>query len=310
MYAIIVNDVVKKFNNRIALNNINLKIKKGMVYSLLGPNGAGKTTLLNIIAGLLKPDHGRVLINETLEPHSIEAKKILSYCPQEPALYDKMTGLENIMFYARLYGLNDREAYRRAKELLELVGLWREANKLVGKYSGGMKKRLNIAISLINDPEILLLDEPTTGLDPIVRRTIWDLIEKLKIEGKTIVLATHYMEEADALSNKVAIINEGKVIVEGTPRELKEKYGPKSVVSIEVEKPLLEQERLRSVLKDFSTTVYISNNNINIHIDEPDKYVPSIVNKLYSIGYNLLSLKITKPTLEDVFIRLTGRRLE
>ncbi len=310
MYAIIINDVVKKFNNRIVLSNINLKIEKGIVYSFLGPNGAGKTTLLSIIAGLLKPDHGKVLINETLEPYSIEAKKALSYCPQEPALYDKMTGLENIMFYARLYGLNDREAYRRAKELLELVGLWNEANKLVGRYSGGMKKRLNIAISLINDPEILLLDEPTTGLDPIVRRTIWGLIEKWKTEGKTIVLATHYMEEADNLSNKVAIINEGKVIVEGTPKELKEKYGPKSIVSIEVEKPSPDQEKLRDALKDFSTIVYISNNTINIHTNDPDKYVPSIVNKLYSIGYNLLSLKISKPTLEDVFIRLTGRRLE
>ncbi len=302
-----VEGVVKKYGDKIAVNDVSLSVQRGEIYGLLGPNGAGKTTLMSIIAGILDPTEGRV---EVLggDPHDREIRARIGYCPQESVVYDNLTGLENLMFYAGLYGLSGSRAKQKSEELIRFVGLEEYAKDLVKTYSGGMKKRLNFAIALVGDPDLILLDEPTTGMDPRVRRSVWELIERLRKAGKTIILATHYMEEADELSNRVAIMNLGRKVVEGTPEELKKKYGPKAVVSVELVK--VTQDIIESIkLYALEGRVVVEGNVLRVHVEDPDEASPKIVSELVKRGYKLNMLKIDRPTLEDVFLRLTGRRL-
>ncbi len=305
-YIVVVEELVKRYGDKEALKGVSFRVEKGIVYSLLGPNGAGKTTLLNIIAGILNPTSGRVLVKGR-DPRDPETRLHIGFCPQEHGLTELLTGYDNMMFFARLYGYSEREARKRVKELLELVGLLEYANKLVAKYSGGMKKRLSLAITLLHNPDLLILDEPTTGMDPGVRRSVWDIILQLRKEGKTILLATHYMEEADYLSDKVAIMNDGSIIAEGSPEELKQKYGPKTVVELELYRT--PTGKVIEELRRYSDTIYVEDSLVRVHTADPDTLVPKIVNTLYSIGFPLKALRITKPTLEDVFLKLTGRRL-
>ena len=302
-----VEGVVKKYGDKIAVNDVSLSVQRGEIYGLLGPNGAGKTTLMSIIAGILDPTEGRV---EVLggDPHDREIRARIGYCPQESVVYDNLTGLENLMFYAGLYGLSGSRAKQKSEELIRFVGLEEYAKDLVKTYSGGMKKRLNFAIALVGDPDLILLDEPTTGMDPRVRRSVWELIERLRKAGKTIILATHYMEEADELSNRVAIMNLGRKVVEGTPEELKKKYGPKAVVSVELAKVTQD---IIEYIKPYALEgrVVVEGNVLRVHVEDPDETTPKIVSELVKRGYKLNMLKIDRPTLEDVFLRLTGRRL-
>ena len=304
---LIVENIVKKYDNKVVLKGISFKVKRGMIYSLLGPNGAGKTTLLSIIAGIINPTDGKILVNGS-DPRNPETRKYIGYCPQEPAVYEELTGYENMMFYARLYGLNENNAKEKINELLEKVGLYEHRYKKVSKYSGGMKKRLSLSITLLINPVLFILDEPTTGMDPNMRRIVWDIVKELRNKGKAIVLATHYMDEADVLSDRVAIINDGEIIVEGSPEELKLKYGPGSVIVLEFYK--VPSEKIIDMLKSFSETIYKENNVIKVYAQNPDEIVPNIVTTLYKHGISLSSLRVVRPTLEDVFLKLTGRRLE
>ncbi len=305
-YILVVENLVKRYGDKVALKGVSFRVEKGIVYSLLGPNGAGKTTLLSIIAGILNPTSGRVLVKGG-DPRDPKARLHIGYCPQEHGLTELLTGRDNMMFYARLYGYSESEARKRVNELLDLVGLTDYADKPVAKYSGGMKKRLSLAITLLHDPDLLILDEPTTGMDPGMRRSVWDIILGLRKEGKTILLATHYMEEADYLSDRVAIMNEGEIVAEGSPEELKQKYGPKSVVELELYMP--PKPSTIEDLGRFSDTIYLENNTIKVHTQDPDSIIPKLVDTLYSGGLSLKALRIAKPTLEDVFLKLTGRRL-
>ena len=306
MYLVVEN-ITKYYGSKKVLDNINIEIEKPMIYSLLGPNGAGKTTLMNIIVGVQKPSSGKVLV-KGLKPDDPKTRSLIGYCPQEPALYERLTGWDNIMFYAKLYNVPAGEARRRAKELLELLDMEKYARMRVARYSGGMKKKLALITSLIHDPEIIVLDEPTTGMDPGIRRSVWDLLLKLRREGKVLLLATHYMEEADQLSDMVGIIDQGKLLVEGPPEVLKRKYGPPSVVVVQLtSKP---SEELLNAIREVSSEYYVEDNVLKIHVNNPDKAVPKLINTIYETGSRIELLKITRPTLEDVFLKLTGRRLE
>lgn len=303
---LVVEDLGKDFGDRTVLQGVNIRVYPGEIVGLLGPNGAGKTTLLRIISGIYKPSRGRVLVGG-YEPRSIEALKMLTYCPQEHGLFEELSGWDNILFYARLYGLGEKEAKEMGKKLLERFGLLEHANKEVAKYSGGMKRRLCLAISLLHKPKLLILDEPTTGLDPGIRRSIWDIFIEEKRKGKAILLATHYMEEADYLSDRIYIIYQGKIIAEGAPEELKTKYGPRSVIEIEFYKsPPVLREKLDSLGLAYTFTDTI----LRIQTNEPDSQVSVIVSVLHDIGASIKTLRVTKPTLEDVFLKLTGKRLE
>jgi len=298
---------VKRYSSKTALGGVDLIVQKPSVCSLLGPNGAGKSTLLGILAGILKPTSGTVLV-KGLDPRDPRVKASIGYMPQDYGLYAKLSGWYNIAFYARLSGVPLDGAKARAGELAELLGLREHLSELVGKYSGGMKRKLSLIITLLHEPEVLLLDEPTTGLDPGSRRDVWAILEKLREEGRAVIFATHYAEEAERLSDRVVVMHQGRIVAEGSPRELKEKYGPKAAVSVELDREP-SSELLPELESAFGSCVADSS-TLRILADDPDEAVPRLVGVLYERGYRVASLRVVKPTLEDVFFKLTGRRID
>jgi len=218
---ILMENVVKKFEDVIAVNSVSLKVAEGELFGLLGPNGAGKTTIVNILCGLLKPTSGHVIVGGfDVQKESARIKELIGVCPQETAVYPYLTGVENLELFGNLYALDRSTLRQRRDMLLEKMGLNQDAKRKVEKYSGGMKRRLSLIMALIHDPQIIFLDEPTVGMDPQSRRAVWDFMTELKRENKTIFLTTHYMEEAEALCNRVGIIDHGKLIALDSPREL------------------------------------------------------------------------------------------
>ena len=301
--------MVKEYNGTPALRGVSFEAYEGEVLGLLGPNGAGKTTLINILAGILLPTSGRAeVLGHDVVAESRAVRALVGFCPQETVAYEDLSALENMLFYAGLYGLPRSEAKRRARELLEFVGLWDVAKKRVKEFSGGMKKRLNLAIALVNNPRVLLLDEPTTGLDPRARREVWRYIEDLKAEGRTILLATHYMEEADRLSDRVAIMDLGRVVALDTPEALKKSLGELSVVEVKVAEVT---EALRAALTPLSEggKLIAGEDYVRLYTRDPDALLPEAVKAALEAGAKLEAIHITEPTLEDVFLKLTGRRL-
>jgi ABC-2 type transport system ATP-binding protein len=219
--AIAMEHVVKSFEDVTAVNGVSLHVTKGELFGLLGPNGAGKTTTVNILCGLLKPTSGTALVGGyDVQKESAKVKELIGVCPQETAVYPYLTGVENIELFGNLHVLGKDTLKTRRDMLLEKMGLTQDAKRRVEKYSGGMKRRLSLILALIHDPQIIFLDEPTIGMDPQSRRAVWDFMEELKREGKTIFLTTHYMEEAEALCDRVGIIDHGKLIALDSPKAL------------------------------------------------------------------------------------------
>jgi len=223
--AIEIENLTKDYGDVRAVDGLSLSISEAEVFGLLGPNGSGKTTTINCLTGILKPTRGTVRVGGfDVQTHGREARQIVGVSPQETAVYSYLTGKENVELFGRLYSVPKRTLGPRVDYVLERVGLMDEAGRRVGKYSGGMMRRVSIAMALVTDPKIVLLDEPTVGMDPQARRSVWDLVLELRDKGKTVVLTTHYMEEADELCACVGIIDHGKLIALGSPASLKEKY--------------------------------------------------------------------------------------
>jgi ABC-2 type transport system ATP-binding protein len=230
---IVIKDLVKKFEDVTAVDNLNLEIGEGELFSLLGPNGAGKTTTVNILTGLIQPTKGNAIIaGFDVIKDSIDVKKIIGVCPQEAAVFSFLNARENIELFGNLHSLSKREIEDRMNRFLELLGLTDASRRKAGGYSGGMLRKLNLIMALINDPKIAFLDEPTVGMDARARRKTWEFIGSLKSENKTIILTTHYIEEAEALSDRVGIIDYGKLIEIGTPKELLKRYGAKNLEEV------------------------------------------------------------------------------
>lgn len=308
MWVVEVEDLHKIYPGGVkALNGISFRVSKGEIYSILGPNGAGKTTAMKIIATLLKPTSGRVSvmgIDVTSNPDAI--RKIIGYVPQDLSADDELTGIGNVMLQARLYGMPKGEARRRAMELLEMVGLRDAANRVVRSYSGGMRRRLELAMGLVNDPELLILDEPTLGLDVQSRLALWDYIKRLRNErGLTILMTTHYMDEADKLSNRVAIIDRGRIVVEGSPEELKSRIGG-DVIMMKISKPSQDIiEKIKAV--EGVLNVDLVENIVRIKVGSAEKTMARLLGVLSSIDTEVESISITRPTLDQVFVEYTGR---
>jgi len=223
--AIAIQGLTKDYGDIRAVDNLTLSISEAEVFGLLGPNGSGKTTTINCITGILKPSSGSIRVGGfDVRIQGREARQIMGVSPQETAVYQYLTGKENVELFGRLYSVSKGALGPRVDYVLEKVGLLEESGRRVGKYSGGMKRRVSIAMALVTDPKIVLLDEPTVGMDPQARRSVWDFILELRDKGKTIVLTTHYMEEADELCDEVGIIDHGRLIALGSPTDLKEKY--------------------------------------------------------------------------------------
>lgn len=231
--AIEVKDLGKRFGETVALRGLNLQVARGELFGLLGPNGAGKSTTINILCGLLAPTSGSARVGGHDLPKETRAvKEIIGVCPQEFGVFPFLTGRENVLLFGDLAGVSKKVLKARADDLLKRMGLDGEADRRVKGYSGGMKRRISVVTALIGDPEIAFLDEPTTGLDPQSRRAVWDFIRSLKQRQRTVVLTTHYMEEAEVLCDRVAIIDQGRLIALGTPAELKTAHGAKDLEEV------------------------------------------------------------------------------
>jgi ABC-2 type transport system ATP-binding protein len=298
--------LTKRFDRLIAVNSIDLEIKKGELFSLLGPNGAGKTTIINMLCCLLKPTSGTASImgcDIIKQPFSV--KKVIGVAPQETTISERLNSWENLSLIGRIHGVSSRRLKGRSQKLLETVGLTERSKDRVGKFSGGMKRRLSLIMALVHRPKILFLDEPTLGLDPQSRRAIWDYIVELK--GKmTILLTTHYLEEADALSDRIGIVDEGKIVALGTPDELKNIISDVNTIIVSAED--LSAEAVEGlVTKERHAEVDSASGNLRISGKDLD--LREIMEYLYSRGITVRSASLEQPTLEDVFLSITGKEL-
>lgn len=231
---LVAQDLHKSFNEHKAVDGISFTIYKGEIFGLLGPNGAGKTTTIRMLSTVLQPDRGDVTIGGYSVRHKSDAvRRLIGVCPQELALYEELSAIDNLVFFGRMAGLDGKEARAQAAARLELLGLTEKAKGRVDKFSGGMKRRVNLAVSFMGHPELLFMDEPTVGIDPQSRNNIYETIEGLRGKGMTILYTTHYMEEADRLCDRVAIMDGGRIIAMDTPRELRGQIGPPDQVSLE-----------------------------------------------------------------------------
>ncbi len=303
-----VENLTKKFEDHVAVDNISFTIERGEIFGLLGPNGAGKTTTISMLATLLKPTSGTARINGfDITTHKDEVRKSIGIVFQDPSLDEELTAYENMDFHGRLYRMPGNVRERMISELLSLVELAERKNSLVKTFSGGMRRRLEIARALLHEPEVFFLDEPTLGLDPQTRNHIWEYIERLNKEKEiTIILTTHYMEEADRLCDRVAIIDRGRIIALDTPERLKDEIGGDVVT--------LESRDIEGLYAQLSKTAWIEHIEphdgfITLTLHNAERHIAEIVRLSSTNGIDIDSISIHKPTLEDVFLRLTGRRI-
>jgi ABC-2 type transport system ATP-binding protein len=303
-----VKGLTRSFGAVLAVNELNFAVRPGEVFGLLGPNGAGKTTTLNMLSTMLKPTSGTATISGvdvTRDP--AEVRRMIGIVFQEPSIDDRLTGKENLEMHANLYGVPRAEQKKRIDEVLDLVELKDKANFLMRTYSGGMRRRLEIARGLIHYPKVLFLDEPTIGLDPQTREHIWTYISALsKRESITIILTTHYMEEADKLCERVAIIDYGKIIALDTPNRLKEGLeGDMISVKVDSAEALASKLSQLNLVKDMKE----SHGELKLVVKNGGAMLPRIVEIASSLGIHIESMSIREPTLEDVFLHFTGREI-
>ncbi|WP_020524783.1 ABC transporter ATP-binding protein [Catelliglobosispora koreensis] len=299
-------DLRRNYGKLVAVNGVSFDIRPAETYGLLGPNGAGKTTVISIIAGVLQADAGQVTVaGRPITPRAIGAKAAIGYVPQELALYPDLTGRENLRFFAKLYGLRSSETKRRVDEVLGIIGLSERAGQLVSTYSGGMKRRLNIAAGLLHRPNLLILDEPTVGVDPQSRNAILGNIETLAREGMAVLYTTHYMEEAQRLCDRVGVLDEGKLIAEGTVRELTAMVGEQDRVRLTVAAEPQELAR-RLNASDLGHSAAVDGNEITLLVKDAPTALPAILDLA---GQTVRSVIVEEPDLEAVFLHLTGKSL-
>jgi ABC-2 type transport system ATP-binding protein len=308
--------LVKKFDNILAISNLNLEIFDNEIFGLLGPNGAGKTTLIHILATLIKPTSGTALINgfDILSQPS-KVRSTIGIVFQAPSSDDMLTGYENLYIHSLLYKIPSKDREKRIKEVLELVGLTERRNDQIKKYSGGMRRRLEIARGLLHKPKVMFLDEPTLGLDPGSREIMWKYIKRLIEEEKiTIILTTHYMEEAESLCNRIGIIDKGQIIALDTPLKLKERLGGEKIIfkfkdpnSFSINNIENALEKLKFIHKIEKSD---KENSIIVYVDNAKHDLPDVIkeiNKLDNLEIQSVDFKIS--TLNDVFLQFTGRHI-
>jgi len=303
-FAVQTLNLSRKFGDLTAVDGIDLNIKKGELFALLGPNGAGKTTTINMLCCLLKPTGGtaRIMGYDILkQPYRV--KDIIGVSPQETVISEHLNSRENLELIGRTHGVEAAELKTRSQELLKTMGLASRAKDQVRKFSGGMKRRLNIIMALVHDPQVVFLDEPTLGLDPQARRAIWEYIGRLK-KKKTVLLTTHYMDEADSLADRIGIIDEGKIVALGTAHELKNSLLEKQTMVIQApEFTRAALEKIRAKYAEVEAT------GDTLKISDKQLAFQEIVGLLHNAGVEVRSAYIKEPTLDDVFLQITGKEL-
>ena len=307
--AISANNLVKKYGEVTALDGLSLEVEQGTVFGLLGPNGAGKTTTVRVLTTLLSPDSGTAIVDGVdVVKDPVHAREIMGLSGQNASVDENLTGIENLIMLGRLFRLPKKEAVLRANDLLERFNLNDAAKRIVKTYSGGMRRRLDLAASLIAKPNILFLDEPTTGLDPRSRLMMWDVIQNLVSEGTTVLLTTQYLEEADQLAKKIAVIDKGKVIAQGSADELKTQVGGER---IEVVVSSSQTQAAAQALQTMSSgKVVVEGDHVQVPVSGGGVKVVEAVRALDIAKIEIKEIQLRRPTLDDVFLSLTGHHAE
>jgi ABC-2 type transport system ATP-binding protein len=300
---IVVRGLRKSFKNLVVLDGIDLTVERGTILALLGPNGAGKTTTIRILSTLLPPDGGEAIVGGfDVSKNPKDVRRSIGLTGQYAAVDEYLTGRENLEMLGKLYHLSSADSRERAKQLLEEFDLVEAADRIAKTYSGGMRRRLDLALSLVATPPILFLDEPTTGLDPRSRLAIWDRIERLSNDGTTILLTTQYLDEADKLADRIVVIDHGKVIAEGTSHELKSNIGNERLELV-----LTTDEDVTKTLNALGNeTIRREEQTITIAVDGSVSHIKRILDALESNAIKVETFQLHKPTLDDVFLQLTG----
>jgi ABC-2 type transport system ATP-binding protein len=291
-----VHQLRKAYGTTIAVDDVSFEVPRGETFGLLGPNGAGKTTMINIMIGVLASDRGSIEVNGGAKPTEPASRRGIGVAPQSLAIYEELSAQENLKFFARLYHLTGARLKERVAWALEFAGLEDRRRDRAKTYSGGMKRRLNMAVALVHDPQVIFLDEPTVGVDPQSRNHIFQRIEQLKASGRTIIYTTHYMEEAQRLCDRVAIMDHGKILDLDRVDALIDRHGGHSVVKAELVRPPSDKSLLPAPLDNLS---------LRFESDRPFEEV----GRLSSVGIAFQSVEVTRPDLESVFLTLTGRSL-
>jgi ABC-2 type transport system ATP-binding protein len=292
-----------------AVDGVSFEVRAGEIFSLLGPNGAGKTTTISMLSCLLHPNAGDALVfGHSVQHNAMAVKAILGVVPQDIALYHDLSAKENLNFWGKMYGLRGAALNQRVNEVLEVIGLSDRQNDLVGKYSGGMKRRVNIGVALLHKPRVIYMDEPTVGIDPQSRRSILDSVIALKNQGTTVLYTTHYMEEAEELSDRIAIMDHGKVIASGTRGELIKIVGGLDRVKLTLN---TESNRVLAAWKATAGVKQVTadDGTLTLLVDDSNRVLPHLFEAAATAGVRITTVEIQEPNLEAVFLHLTGRAL-
>ena len=308
---LVTNDLKKNYGSNQAVQGVSFSVLRGEIFSLLGPNGAGKTTTIAMLSCLLQPTGGDAEIGgHSIMKDPMAVKKLIGIVPQDLALYDSLNAYQNLNFWGRMYGLGGQALKKRITEVLEEVSLSDRAKEPVARYSGGMKRRLNIAVGLLHKPQLVFMDEPTVGIDPQSRRSILDMVKALRDEGMTVLYTTHYMEEAAELSDRVGIIDHGKLIALGTQKELTKLVGEQDILRLHFgedqtgEMAVPTFQNVEGVLLAVAT-----DHEVVLTVPEAAEALPGVITAAAKAGYRIRSVDIEEPNLESVFLHLTGRAL-
>jgi ABC-2 type transport system ATP-binding protein len=302
-------DLKKSFGDNVAVKGVGFHIAEGETYGLLGPNGAGKTTTISMVTGLLERDSGEVFVDgQPLTTTSVDAKRAIGLVPQDLAIYPDLTAKENLTFFGKLYEMSGDDLKNRVTEVLEIIGLTDRADDRTDEFSGGMKRRLNIGLGLLHKPRLLLLDEPTVGVDPQSRNAILESVEALSGEGMAVLYTTHYMEEAERLCDRVGIIDLGEIKAEGTRRDLVQMVGQRDRIRLQATGPCeAGVDALASL-----TAVHeagVRDGGLEMLVDDADRWLAEILGRVGGAGVTVTSVDVDEPNLESVFLHLTGRAL-
>ena len=308
-----VRNLVKRYlpENILAVDGVSFDIQEGEIFSLLGPNGAGKTTTISMLSCLLKPTEGDALIGGYSIVHDpMAVKRTIGIVPQEIALYDPLSARQNLVFWGEMYGLGGHELSQRVEAVLEQIGLTDKANLPIRTYSGGMKRRVNIGVGLLHRPRVLYMDEPTVGIDPQSRRNILDTVKELNRQGMTVLYTTHYMEEAQELSDRVGIIDHGQLIALGTQRELTQLIGEHETLRLHLGEGQ-DPEPLAAALRALPDVIQVSatDGQVVLIVPEAEDTLPGAITRANELGVRVRSVDMEEPNLEAVFLHLTGRAL-